>query len=465
MFALKPINGKPKPKAKHLLIVALLGMSVIATTIAFPTWRAIAAPAGTSATITSPTCGSDASIILVNGNSQRLEFDLWVGGEREPVASFDLAAGTTSTIAKRISKTSEQLTVRVGSAAIAVQTVNRASACGSHVMQLPDTTEGISATLHAGSACDETVTAILNNGTSATTKFEVTINSQVRESVVLRGVAAISAALEFKEAGQVFKIVADGKELASFSPQDPGQCDLPIQNAVAPQDVGPWGLPVFFDDFDQNALSNDQAKGWSVYNSPNGKTRRTPDAIRMAESESGTGELQVVGLYDKAKGTHIGGGVSQRYNQKYGRWEVRARTDKGAGFAPIILLWPETGGWPIDGEIDLLEAPRGDRKNAIAVIHNGWGNYFRSKGITGDHSQWHTYAVEWTPKQVTFFVDGVEQWTVKETALIPTTSPMHIVFQNDAGCGWIQCPNASTTPETVMHIDWVKVYELPSSSN
>ena len=41
-----------------------------------------------------------------------------------------------------------------------------------------------------------------------------------------------------------------------------------------------------------------------------------------------------------------------------------------------------------------------------------------------DATQWHTYAVSWTPTQITTYVDGTPIFTTTDTATFPP-GPMH----------------------------------------
>lgn len=234
----------------------------------------------------------------------------------------------------------------------------------------------------------------------------------------------------------------------------PGAAPAPAKTSNPKDPDAAWGTPVREDDF--NGPLDTSSNGWYIYNSPNSSPPREPGNVAVHD-----GFVWVDGTY--ANGHNVGSGVSMNFGQKYGRWEVRARADVGAGFSPTILLWPDSEKWPQDGEIDLLESPHGSRKDGIAVLHNGAGNSFKTHGISGSQNDWHTYAVNWFPDHITFYVDNVEQWTVTTKSLIPTTSSMHLVLQNDAGCGWIQCPNSSTKANTEMQVDWIKVYALPKS--
>jgi beta-glucanase (GH16 family) len=78
--------------------------------------------------------------------------------------------------------------------------------------------------------------------------------------------------------------------------------------------------------------------------------------------------------------------------QTYGRWEVRARTEAGAGYRPAILLWPDTEDWPAGGEIDFLDSPHPDRTETNFVVHYGPQNAQDGVTTSGDFTDWHTYA-------------------------------------------------------------------------
>ena len=98
--------------------------------------------------------------------------------------------------------------------------------------------------------------------------------------------------------------------------------------------------------------------------------------------------------------------MAQNYGQTYGRWVVRAAMEKGAGYGPAILLWPDSEKWPEDGEIDIVEMPRGDRSRALMTAHYGKNNDQHSHGVPGDFTQWHTYAIDWLPDRIIFYIDG-----------------------------------------------------------
>jgi beta-glucanase (GH16 family) len=189
---------------------------------------------------------------------------------------------------------------------------------------------------------------------------------------------------------------------------------------------------------------------WLVYDSVGngGVGLRRPSAVSQ-----GDGELRITGRGD------VSGGMSLQDDRTYGRWEIRARADRGNGYAPAILLWPASNDWPIEGEIDIAEIPRGDRSETHFTVH--WGADNQQVGFTtpGDFTQWHTFGVEWMPDHITYFLDGQPLHTIADPPAIPS-SPMNLAIQNDVGpFNWIPARDATTPAEVSLRVDWVRVYD------
>lgn len=192
------------------------------------------------------------------------------------------------------------------------------------------------------------------------------------------------------------------------------------------------------------------SKQWAVYNSPGneGHGFRRPSAISVHD-----GELRIKGVGE------VSGGMAHQFSQVYGKWEIVARQERGAGYGPAILLWPDSENWPIDGEIDIAEIPGGERKSVISSVHYGADNKKYANGVAGDFTQWHTYGVEWTADRVVFFLDGKKTYEVTDPLAIPKT-PMHLAIQNDVGrCGsFIGCFDSKTPHSVSLYVKSVKVW-------
>jgi beta-glucanase (GH16 family) len=190
---------------------------------------------------------------------------------------------------------------------------------------------------------------------------------------------------------------------------------------------------------------------WAAYSGAtnDGAGQRLPERLSVAG-----GVLTVSG-----RGTESGG-MAWQTNQTYGRWEVRARTDPGAGYRPALLLWPQAEDWPQGGELDFMDTPNPTRAETNFVAHYGADDQRDIAAVTGDFTGWHNYALEWLPDHVAGYIDGQQVFRTDDPAKIPTR-PMHLAIQQDVGPssdGWTPALDASTPPEVKMQVDWVRIY-------
>jgi Glycosyl hydrolases family 16 len=144
-----------------------------------------------------------------------------------------------------------------------------------------------------------------------------------------------------------------------------------------------------------------------------------------------------------------GGGT----NQLYGRYAIRFRADAVPGYKVAWLLWPQSGTWPRDGEIDF---PEGSLTGTIdAFMHRQGGTSGGDQdayGTGAGFTSWHTAVIEWAPNDVKFYLDG--SLVGHSTSRVPNT-PMHWVIQTET--------NLSSTKPPVdaaghVQIDWVAIW-------
>ncbi|MCB0526941.1 MAG: glycoside hydrolase family 16 protein, partial [Saprospiraceae bacterium] len=108
--------------------------------------------------------------------------------------------------------------------------------------------------------------------------------------------------------------------------------------------------------------------------------------------------------------------TQELFSQAYGRFEARIKTPYGPGIWPAFWLLGadiETTGWPLCGEIDIMEL-RGQEPNIInGTVHgpgySGGAAITQSFGFTDKRfdTDYHLFAVEWTESSIDFFVDDV----------------------------------------------------------
>ncbi|RZT83422.1 glycosyl hydrolase family 16 [Pseudonocardia sediminis] len=183
---------------------------------------------------------------------------------------------------------------------------------------------------------------------------------------------------------------------------------------------------------------------WSAYDGPghDGQGRRTPDAVSMEN-----GNLVIKG--DSEGNT---GGISWGEGQKYGKWEVRAKFPKGdKQYHPVLLLWPDSGQWPEGGEIDFAET-NSAADDVSFFLHYGSDNSQDSAKKSLDITQWHNYAVSWTPEGITGYIDGV-QWFQNTDSSTQPPGAMHPTIQLD------YFPDGGSPEPTEMQVAWMRQYK------
>ena len=152
----------------------------------------------------------------------------------------------------------------------------------------------------------------------------------------------------------------------------------------------------------------------------------------------------------------------------YGYMEIRARVPLGQSLWPAFWMLPSSGEWP--PEIDIMEIlneidPNTNQleTNLYTTLHTPdsslpGGNFYQQSGYSGiDFSaDFHTYAAEWDTDSITWFVDGVELFTVDSGI---TQEPMYLLANLAIGGDW---PGATTedTPEySTFDLDYIRVYQ------
>ena len=170
-----------------------------------------------------------------------------------------------------------------------------------------------------------------------------------------------------------------------------------------------------------------------------------------------------------------------KFDFTYGTAEARIKLTEGAG------LWPAwwmlgNGVWPQTGEIDIMEYV-GEPDWISAAVHGpGYSGetpfvnrlYFDKKN---DATQWHTYAVTWTPDELLFKYDGALMFRVNRKMAVhygtwAFDTPKYLLLNYALGGAYPIKINGVKQPyyalpqssvdlvkkgEAKMLVDWVKV--------
>jgi hypothetical protein len=236
---------------------------------------------------------------------------------------------------------------------------------------------------------------------------------------------------------------------------DPSGQAMPVGNL-------PGWTQVFSDDFTENVPVG------SFPGAVSGKWSAYPDGWKDTSGN---------GTYEPSKVVSIGHGIMNLYlhtdngvhmvsapvpvipgapgkegGLRYGRYAVRFRADPVPGYKTAWLLWPDSEKWS-DGEIDF---PEGNLTGTFSAFmhHKGDPTQQDVFNTTATYATWHTAVIQWTPKAVTFSLDGRVIGTATDAANIPST-PMHWVLQTETQLSGGPPPSSAAGN---VQIDWVTAY-------
>ena len=181
-------------------------------------------------------------------------------------------------------------------------------------------------------------------------------------------------------------------------------------------------------------------------------------------------------------------GTETYFAQTYGHFEAKMKLPAGdgcQGLWPAFWLLPVDtsiyGGWPLSGEIDIMEARGREGNKADGTIH--FGRPWPNDGASGSSMEWtddplaitnyHIYSVDWTPTYMSFQVDGeeyyrAENWysqsddqPTKYAFPAPFDQDFYIIFNMAVGGTYDGNlnPDDSVLPAE-MKVDYVRVYQF-----
>lgn len=148
------------------------------------------------------------------------------------------------------------------------------------------------------------------------------------------------------------------------------------------------------------------------------------------------------------------------FDQRYGRFQIRAKVPAGQGLWPAFWLLPSSENYPL--EIDVFEI-LGHKPDTVYMT-NHWrdeesgSSTFHTRGFQGpDFSkEFHTIEIIWKPGEIVWFVNGVER--AREIRGVPD-EPMFLLLNLAVGGKWPGYPDDTTPFPSYLEVDYVRVYE------
>ncbi|MEZ7130228.1 family 16 glycosylhydrolase [Nonomuraea sp. AD125B] len=168
--------------------------------------------------------------------------------------------------------------------------------------------------------------------------------------------------------------------------------------------------------------------------------------------------------------------TSATFTRAYGRFEARMKLPRGQGIWPAFwMLGNDIGsvGWPNSGEIDIMENIGREPNTVHGTIHgpgySGGGGIGAGYTIGGAFADaFHTFAVDWSPNLIVWYVDGVEYQRRTPADLGGNRwvfdHPFFMIMNVAVGGNWPGYPDATTTFPQTMTVDYVRVYAPPTDT-
>lgn len=165
---------------------------------------------------------------------------------------------------------------------------------------------------------------------------------------------------------------------------------------------------------------------------------------------------------------------------KYGKFEMRAKLPMGKGMWPAFWMMPTDnvyGGWPVSGEIDIMEYLGNDSTTVYGTIHYGGrppNNTHTGKPYTlsegGFNNNFHTFTLIWEKGKIQWLVDGkiyqtqTKWYTTAASFPAPFNQKFHIILNLAVGGNWPGYPDSTTVFPQKYIIDYVRVYQRTDDS-
>lgn len=155
------------------------------------------------------------------------------------------------------------------------------------------------------------------------------------------------------------------------------------------------------------------------------------------------------------------------FTTQYGYVEYRAKMPSATGIWPAFWMLPYIspyGQWTWPPEIDILEfysVANQQRWSWHTLHYNTATEFNKTDGKQYQHPEalsagFHTYAVNWTPDEVIWYVDGMETF---RSSVYAVRLPMHLILSMDvSGALAGPPPSDADLPNAVTEVDHVRVF-------
>lgn len=235
---------------------------------------------------------------------------------------------------------------------------------------------------------------------------------------------------------------------------------------------------VWSDEFNYNGLPDDSkwsydigGNGWG-----NSEAQYYTDS-RLKNSEVKDGYLYINAIKEDFEGKKYTSArlvTRTKGDWTYGRVVVRAKLPDGTGMWPAIWMMPTDyfyGGWPVSGEIDIMEHLGYIPYFIAATAQTQSYNYVQGTqnttifNVPDCYSEFHNYILEWETNEIRIYVDSKIYFTFRNEGsgfqVWPFDKRFHLLLNVAVGgtFGGAQGIDDKIFPRSMV-IDYVRVYQM-----
>ncbi|TDC85071.1 glycosyl hydrolase family protein [Micromonospora sp. KC606] len=184
-------------------------------------------------------------------------------------------------------------------------------------------------------------------------------------------------------------------------------------------------------------------------------TYRSGDPMKVSSIQTG----QMTGLHKPDDSLHHTIPTIWKYTPQYGYFEIRAKSSARSGIHTAFWTVGRQDTLQQRGEIDIMEHPGRDPRSFLFSLHK-WSdpNLPESQNSIAAGfdmtTDFHIYALEWTPTQIKLYVDNVLRRTINASPAYPNVFFLGI-YEN---AGWTGDVNPSDPRPKEFVVDYFRAY-------
>lgn len=159
---------------------------------------------------------------------------------------------------------------------------------------------------------------------------------------------------------------------------------------------------------------------------------------------------------------------------KFGRIDIRAALPQGQGIWPALWMLGSnigTAGWPVCGEIDIMEMIGNQPNRVYGTAHYGPSTNQHqqsgsSKALAGTAKyadEFHVFSIVWEQDHIRWLIDDVSFHEITPASIAPSAYPFNqnffFIFNLAVGGIWPGNPDGTTIFPQRLIVDYVRVFQ------